>query len=119
MAKAMKDYKYHFGLKLRIYPDYQQRKIIKMSSDASRFVYNEMVYINLELWKFGNPKIYIAAVRERIEQLKGLKDSTTQLKDRYYWLRDKNVDSLAICEVELPKGLENVQTDRFTRNTTI
>ena len=101
MAKAMKDYKYHFGLKLRIYPDYQQRKIIKMSSDASRFVYNEMVHINLELWKFGNPKIYIAAVSERIEQLKGLKDSTTQLKDRYYWLRDKNVDSLAIDNAKL------------------
>ena len=54
MAKAMKDFKYNFGLKLRIYPNYQQRKIIKMSSDASRFVYNEMVYLNLELWKFGS-----------------------------------------------------------------
>ena len=97
----MKDYKYHFGLKLRIYPNYQQRKIIKMSSDASRFVYNEMVYINLELWKFGNPKIYISGVSERIEQLKGLKESTSQLKDRYYWLRDKNVDSLAIDNAKL------------------
>ena len=67
MAKAMKDYKYNFGLKLRIYPDYQQRKIIKMSSDASRFVYNEMVYLNLELWKFRNPKIYIAGVTEKIK----------------------------------------------------
>ena len=101
MAKAMKDYKYHFGLKLRIYPDYQQRKIIKMNSDASRFVYNEMVYINLELWKFGNPKIYISGVSERIEQLKSLKETTSQLKDRYYWLRDKNVDSLAIDNAKL------------------
>ena len=101
MAKAMKDYKYHFGLKLRIYPNYQQRKIIKMSSAASRFVYNEMVYINLELWKFGNPKIYISGVSERIERLKGLKESTSQLKDCYYWLRDKNVDSLAIDNAKL------------------
>ena len=74
MAKAMKDFKYNFGLKLRIYPNYQQRKIIKMSSDASRFVYNEMVYLNLELWKFGNPKIYIAGITEKIEQLKVLKE---------------------------------------------
>ena len=101
MAKAMKDFKYNFGLKLRIYPNYQQRKIIKMSSDASRFVYNEMVYLNLELWKFGNPKIYIAGITEKIEQLKVLKDSTTQLKDRYYWLRDKDVDSLAIDNAKL------------------
>ena len=96
MAKAMKDYKYNFGLKLRIYPNNQQRKIIKMSSDASRFVYNEMVYLNLELWKFGNPKIYIAGITEKIEQLKALKKSTKKLKERYYWLSDKNVDSLAI-----------------------
>ena len=96
MAKAMKDFLYHFGLKLRIYPDYQQRKIIKINSDASRFVYNEMVYINLELWKFGNPKIYIKGVSEKISELNRLKNSTAELKNQYFFLRDKNVDSLAI-----------------------
>ena len=83
MAKAMKNFKYHLGLKLRIYPDYQQRKIIKASSDASRFVYNEMVYINLELWKFGNPKIYIKGITEKIEQLQRLKNSKSELKEKY------------------------------------
>ena len=92
----MKKFKYHFGLKLRIYPDYRQRKIIKASSDASRFVYNEMVYINLELWKFGNPKIYIKGITEKIEHLQKLKNSTTELKNKYFFLRDKNIDSLAI-----------------------
>lgn len=96
MAKAMKEFLYHFGLKLRIYPDYLQRKIIKINSDASRFVYNEMVYINLELWKFGNPKIYIKGVTEKISELNRLKNSTSALKDKYFFLRDKNVDSLAI-----------------------
>ena len=96
MAKAMKDFLYHFGLKIRIYPDYQQRKIIKINSDASRFVYNEMVYINLELWKFGSPKIYIKGVSEKISELNRLKNSTAELKDKYFFLRDKNVDSLAI-----------------------
>ena len=92
----MKDFLYHFGLKLRIYPDYQQRKIIKINSDASRFVYNEMVYINLELWKFGNPKIYIKGVTEKIEELNCLKNSIAKLKNKYFFLRDKNIDSLAI-----------------------
>lgn len=96
MAKAMKDFLYHFGLKLRIYPDYRQRKIIKINSDASRFVYNEMVYINLELWKFGNPKIYIKGVTEKISELNRLKNSTAELKNKFFFLRDKNVDSLAI-----------------------
>ena len=96
MAKAMKDFRYHFGLKLRIYPDFEQRKIIKANSDASRFVYNEMVHINLELWKFGNPKIYIKGVSEKISELQKLKNSTTELKNKYFFLRDKSIDSLAI-----------------------
>ena len=101
MAKAMKDYEYNFGLKLRIYPNYQQRKIIKKSSDASRFVYNEMVYLNLELWKFGNPKIYIAGITEKIAQLEKLKKATKELKNRYSWLNDKEIDSLAIDNAKL------------------
>ena len=123
----MKDYKYNFGLKLRIYPNYQQRKIIKMSSDASRFVYNEMVHINLELWKFGNPKIYIAGITEKIEQLKTLKNSTKHLKERYCWLRDKNVDSLAIDNAKanyqkawkLYRKIETHGTPQFKRKSYI
>ena len=96
MAKAMKNYKYHFGLKLRIYPDFEQKKVIKINSDANRFVYNEMVFINLELWKFGNPKIYVKGVSEKISELQNLKSSTTALKDKYFFLRDKNIDSLRL-----------------------
>ena len=127
MAKAMKDFKYNFGLKLRIYPNNQQRRIIKRSSDASRFVYNEMVYLNLELWKFGNPKIYIAGITEKIEQLKALKKSTKKLKERYYWLSDKNVDSLAIDNAkanyqkawELYRNIESHGTPNFKRKSYI
>ena len=125
MAKAMKKFKYHFGLKLRIYPDYQQRKIIKASSDASRFVYNEMVYINLELWKFGNPKIYIKGITEKIEQLQKLKNSTTELKNKYFFLRDKNIDSLAIDNAkqnyqkawQLYREIHSHGTPKFHRKT--
>ena len=101
MAKAMKNFLYYFGLKIRIYPDYRQKEIIKINSDASRFVYNEMVYINLELWKFGNPKIYIKGVTEKIEELQKLKSDTTELKNKYFFLRDKNIDSLAIDNAKM------------------
>lgn len=125
MAKAMKKFLYHFGLKLRIYPDYQQKKIIKINSDASRFVYNEMVYINLELWKFGNPKIYIKGVTERIEELQRLKNSTADLKNKYFFLRDKNVDSLAIDNAKqnyqkawkLYREIHSHGTPKFHRKT--
>ncbi|WP_283574652.1 helix-turn-helix domain-containing protein, partial [Limosilactobacillus ingluviei] len=49
--KSMAKMKYHYGLKVRIYPSDKQKQIIKLNSDASRFIYNEMVAINKELWQ--------------------------------------------------------------------
>lgn len=43
--KSMAKMKYHYGLKVRIYPSDKQKQIIKLNSDASRFIYNEMVAI--------------------------------------------------------------------------
>lgn len=37
--KTMAKLKYNFGLKVRIYPSDQQKQLIKVNSDASRFVY--------------------------------------------------------------------------------
>lgn len=45
MLKKMANYKYHYGLKVRIYPSLQQKEIIRESANASRFVYNKMVEI--------------------------------------------------------------------------
>ncbi|UAK15216.1 helix-turn-helix domain-containing protein [Sporolactobacillus terrae] len=41
---------YHYGLKMRIYPNDQQKQIIKVNSDTSRFIYNELNGINCELY---------------------------------------------------------------------
>ncbi|SDM95047.1 putative transposase, partial [Limosilactobacillus mucosae] len=49
--KSMAQLEYHYGLKVRIYPSDYQKQIIKVNSDASRFVYNEMVAIGKELWQ--------------------------------------------------------------------
>ena len=40
--KSMARMKYHYGLKMRCYPSDQQKQLIKINSDASRFIYNEM-----------------------------------------------------------------------------
>ena len=53
--KSMSQLEYHYGLKVRIYPSDHQKQIIKVNSDASRFVYNEMVAKDNEIvikrWK--------------------------------------------------------------------
>lgn len=96
----MADYTYHYGLMVRIYPNTEQKQIISVNSNASRFVYNKMVQLGKELYSFGRPTIYIKAVDERLTYLKELKKSTTMLKDMYPWLCDKRIDSLAIANAK-------------------
>lgn len=100
MLKKMSEYAYHYGLMVRIYPNTEQKQIISVNSDVSRFVYNKMVQLGKEIYAFGNPNIYIKAVNDRLAYLKELKKSTTMLKDMYPWLCDKRIDSLAIANAK-------------------
>lgn len=96
----MSEYAYHYGLMVRIYPNTEQKQIISVNSDVSRFVYNKMVQLDKEIYAFGKPSIYIKVVDERLTYLKELKKSTTMLKDMYPWLCDKKIDSLAIANAK-------------------
>lgn len=100
MMKKMSEYAYHYGLMVRIYPNTEQKQIISVNSDVSRFVYNKMVQFGKEIYAFGKPSIYIKVVDERLTYLKELKKSTTMLKDMYPWLCDKRIDSLAIANAK-------------------
>ena len=43
--KSMAQLEYHYGLKVRIYPSDHQKQIIKVNSDASRFVSGEQLHV--------------------------------------------------------------------------
>ena len=121
MLKKMSEYTYHYGLMVRIYPNTEQKQIISVNSNVSRFVYNKMVQLGKEISSFGRPNIYLKVVSDRIAYLREIKDSTTKLKDIYPWLCDKRIDSLAIANAKLVPYLEksiqnalNVINDDFT-----
>ena len=97
MLKNMSKYNYHYGLKVRIYPNTKQKQIIKLNSDVSRAVYNYMVAFGKELYCFGKPKIYIKGVTERISWLREIKSSTKLLRDTYIWMNAEGVDCMAIA----------------------
>ena len=90
MLKKMSEYEYHYGLKVRIYPSTSQKRIITASSNASRFVYNKMVEYGKEISAFGKPSVCIKVVEERLARLKQLRSSTTELKNTFSWLCDKD-----------------------------
>ena len=91
--KSMAKMEYHYGLKVRIYPSDKQKQIIKLNSDASRFIYNEMVAINKELWQLKQVKLPIDTVQSRIKQLE-LRQNAKQMSNHFQFLGDKRIDSL-------------------------
>ena len=91
--KSMAKMKYHYGLKMRCYPNDQQKQLIKINSDASRFIYNEMVAINKELMQLRRIKLPIDIVQDRIKQLT-MRQNAKQMSNHYQFLEDKRIDSL-------------------------
>ena len=64
--KKMKDYNYHIGLKLRIYPSDKQKKIIKMNGGASRYIYNKLVADNNEMYELKKSSSFFYYVFRKI-----------------------------------------------------
>ena len=92
--KSMAKMKYHYGLKMRCYPSDQQKQLIKINSDASRFIYNEMVAIGKELMQLRRVKLPIDTVQDRIKQLT-MRQNAKQMSNHYQFLEDRRIDSLA------------------------
>ena len=92
--KKMSDLEYHYGLKMRIYPSTNQKKIIKINGNIARTVYNKMVAIDQELYKLKQVKLPIDIVKKRIKELESRKNARN-LSNHYQYMQDKNIDSLA------------------------
>ena len=92
--KKMSDLTYHYGLKMRIYPSSQQKKIIDLNGNIARTVYNKMAAIDQELYQLKQIKLPIASILLRIEELEKRKNARN-LSNHYQYMQDKNIDSLA------------------------
>ena len=92
--EKMSDLAYHYGLKMRIYPSSQQKKIIDLNGNIARTVYNKMVAIDQELYQLKQIKLPIDSVLLRIEELEKRKNAKN-MSNHYPYMQDKNIDSLA------------------------
>ena len=90
----MSDLAYHYGLKMRIYPSSQQKKIIDLNGNIARTVYNKMVAIDQELYQLKQIKLPISSILLRIEELEKRKNARN-MSNHYPYMQDKNIDSLA------------------------
>lgn len=93
----MKDYNYHIGLKLRIYPSDKQKKIIKMNGGASRYIYNKLVADNNEMYELKKSSSFSIADRNRLEFLESIHKTKSNMLIMIPFLSQKEIDSDMIC----------------------
>lgn len=93
--KKMKDMPYHFGLRMRLYPSRRQKNIIKLNSDAARFVYNRCVAIGNELYQLKKTKIYLEPIARRIHFLRTEYCNPKQMSTLAPFLNHPDIDALA------------------------
>ena len=93
----MKDYNYHIGLKLRIYPSDKQKKIIKMNGGASRYIYNKLVADNNEIYELKKSSSFSIADRNRLEFLESIHKTKSNMLIMIPFLSQKEIDSDMIC----------------------
>lgn len=94
--KKMKDYNYHIGLKLRIYPSDKQKKIIKMNGGASRYIYNKLVCDNNEMYELKKSSSFSISDRNRLEFLESIHSSKSNMLIMIPFLSQKEIDSYMI-----------------------
>ena len=91
MTKKMANFNYHYGLKMRLFPSAEQKRVIDNNINASRFAYNEMVAIDKELYMLQKVQTPIAIVEERMDYLKRRKNNTQMLFAIHPWLSGTGV----------------------------
>lgn len=89
----MKEYKYHIGLNLRIYPSDKQKKIIKMNGGASRYIYNKLVADNNEMYELKKSSSFSIADRNRLEFLESIHKNKSNMLIMIPFLSQKEIDS--------------------------
>ena len=92
-VKKMKEYKYHIGLNLRIYPSDKQKKIIKMNGGASRYIYNKLVADNNEMYELKKSSSFSIADRNRLEFLESIHKTKSNMLIMIPFLTQKEIDS--------------------------
>lgn len=93
----MTELPYHLGLKMRIYPSNEQKRLIAINSGVSRSVYNKLIVINSELNQLKKVNTYVKLVADRIEALEERKH---KLSKYYFYMNSEDVDSLTIAQAK-------------------
>lgn len=99
--RSVSEMPYHMGLKVKIYPSNEQKRLIAVNDGAARSVYNHLVAANNEKYRLSKTAKYVPSDRERILYLQSVTGPVKNIKNARPYLYGKDVDEQAIANAKL------------------
>lgn len=91
---------YHIGLKVKIYPSSEQRRLIAVNDGAARSVYNHLVAANNEKYRLSKTADLVPADRERLKYLASVVGPVKNIQNARPYLYGDDVDAQAIANAK-------------------
>lgn len=88
---------YHIGLKVKIYPSNEQKRLIAVNDGVKRSVYNHLVACNNEKYRLSKAASFVPAYRDKLDSLSNTTGPVRNIKNALPYLYGKDVDEQAIA----------------------
>lgn len=88
---------YHIGLKVKIYPSNEQKRLIAVNDGINRSVYNHLVACNNERYRLSKVASFVPVYRDKLDSLFNTTGPVRNIKNALPYLYGKDVDEQAIA----------------------
>ena len=78
--KKMADMAYHCGIRVKLYPSNEQKRIIAVNDGAARAVYNHLVAVGNERYRLSKTAAFVPAYQDRLGYLDSVSGSLKNIK---------------------------------------
>ena len=105
----MKEMPYHCGLKVKIYPSNEQKRLIAVNDGVKRAVYNHLVACGNEKYRLNKCASFVPAYQQRLSYLETVTGALCNIKNAFpLWQRCGRTGHCQ-CHSELPDCLEKYE----------
>lgn len=113
--RAVAEMPYHIGLKVKLYPSDEQKRLISINAGVSRAVYNHLVACGNEKYRLSKTASSVPVYQKRMTYLATVTGDVRNIKNALPYLYGKDVDEQAIANAV--KNYKTAWKNRKERHT--
>ena len=95
--KKMADMAYHCGIRVKLYPSNEQKRIIAVNDGAARAVYNHLVAVGNERYRLSKTAAFVPVYQDRLGYLDSVSGCLKNIKNALPYLYGPDVDDQAVA----------------------